>query len=212
VRLTLTPVQYQFVLDVIGSITTLLFGTGPPPAIPEIPDENNSEPESTPLDSVVRMLTDILVEIPALSFAVFGDRPGSEGYENYPISELQLDQFKAKISTWSNGIQEFEFLSSHLGIIDTRKDKETCFKTFMSTSGEVGHNQVELRLKRWNGITDLLMAFDSLKLFFDFSYLLMIRDFFLKPFQNAPDTIDMDDIPQLGGFSYRVDFVNVELM
>ncbi|KAJ3037263.1 hypothetical protein HDV00_001828 [Rhizophlyctis rosea] len=223
VRLTLTPKQYKFLLDLFNQ---LFGGPGPAPQ-KEIEDQSADRSQSEkdqPAPDVAdgsRVSMDARVHIPSICFEILQPSTGS-GDEEESLAMFSVHDLIVKAAMHKDSAMEVEVQVQAFSIKDTRPSSGNLFQEIMPASTRK-EEQLVLRLSRTNtGRSVYIVTVDSPQLFLVLDHLFLVRDYFVAPLSLSSDAsgpvrqegtqpANVGDEPQ-EPMTFRVTLANVEII
>ncbi|KAJ3391183.1 hypothetical protein HDU84_006397 [Entophlyctis sp. JEL0112] len=213
IKLKLSSDQYKFVLDVLDSVQKFLF-----PKKSNSPQDTSFESSAETSTEAPRILSDMLVKVPAITLEIFGLEVKQEySIARFIISDLE---YQTMSNSWNEG--ETEIHTKCLNIFDTRLEGGNLFREI--TPGLTRkQDQFSLKIKKDGmGRSHYVAAIDTLKLLLVIDHLDLMRKFFTAPFSEAKGANDTaEDVALLEGvydfesldkLKFRLNIVDVEII
>ncbi|KAJ3205144.1 hypothetical protein HDU82_005381, partial [Entophlyctis luteolus] len=213
IKLKLSSDQYKFVLDVLDSVQKFLF-----PKKSNSPQDTSFESSAETSTEAPRILSDMLVKVPAITLEIFGLEVKQEySIARFIISDLE---YQTMSNSWNEG--ETEIHTKCLNIFDTRLEGGNLFREI--TPGLTRkQDQFSLKIKKEGmGRSHYVAAIDTLKLLLVIDHLDLMRKFFTAPFSEAKGANDTaEDVALLEGvydfesldkLKFRLNIVDVEII
>ncbi|TPX42076.1 hypothetical protein SeMB42_g05292 [Synchytrium endobioticum] len=241
VKVKLTEMQYQFVMELATSVTRLSGSTNAPVESDDQEDteaegDANSPPAYTDAISANdgnRSYMDVFVELPSLGLEMYGGDGYAVKLENASIARCAISSTSFKAAMRKNGSSDMELVVHSISILDTRPDQNNLFQDVISSVRHDGHQFAMHISKSILGATNMVLTIDSPKITLVLDHIFAMRDFFMAPMGvNAMDSSKPADQPtspvsssqpqpppptysndsDANAFSYRVDLIDVEIV